>query len=129
MNGTVFVAPIDVPLVLGVPKPAFGGGLVKAGLQLRGARAILRCVSGVPQQFLRVGPQAQGVIQLSIDERILVRRPDDVDPIASALLRMGVGHHFDQPVSIRVAAQQVTQHAFAGGLLPAEPGLVTGEVK
>ena len=58
-----------------------------------------------------------------------MRRPDDVDPVAALGLPMGIGLHFDEPVAVGVAAQEIVQHTFGRRFLPLEPSEIAREIE
>src|SRR5262249_1764245 len=125
----VFIAPVSIALVGWFPKAAIGGVLVEALLKFASGGEKLVGVALVSKQDLESGPTGESPVHLGVDEGIFVGSPDHIEPITPPSLFLGIGHHFDEAVSIGVAAQQVIENAFAGGLLAFEPAVIAGKVE
>ena len=129
VHRAVRFAPIHVPALLGVPETTLRDGLVEAGLQLFGVALVSRRARPVAYQTFDLRPQHERAIHLGVDERVLVAGPDHVQPVAGLVLGARAIGHFDQPVSVGVALQEVLQRRLAGRLLPGHPFQISREVE
>lgn len=128
MDRAVLVPPVNEPLPGLAPEATGGGGRVEPGPEPVSLPPVTP-VDGVPEDFLHVGPQPEGLVELRVHEGVLMRRPDDVDPVAPLPGLMRRGLHLHQPVPVGVPTQEELERPFGTRLVPAHPVPIAGDLE